>query len=106
MIRVYATEYIKICEFLEKTEGKAIKRKKRYIVSRKILEELLRKNNYETVQTKLRIWKSLGWLDAESKHYTKKVYLGESKKYHRMYVLNADIYEVLREVTDAKTEEI
>lgn len=43
------------------------------LVPRKLLDKLLEKNKYETVDNKLRVWKQLHWIDTDPDRYTKKV---------------------------------
>lgn len=105
MIRVYAKEYMNICKFLMKN-GNTNAKSNRIRVEKALLEELLNKNAYEEVQTKLKTWRKLEWLDADPEHLTKRVYIknpGGEGVYQRMYVLKKDIYKILCEIEEKST---
>lgn len=97
MIKVYAQEFINICDYLVKNPS-VKKQRGKIIVSRELLEEMLHKNNYQATSEKVRIWKKLGWIDTDEGHLTKRIYEYTSKKYIRMYVLKRDMHEALKEI--------
>lgn len=99
MIRVYVKEFVAVCDYME--HGKCKKTKRYYYVESEILKKLLEKNNYETSQNKLKLWKALRWLDADDKHLTKLVFDGESGKRKRMFALRIDVYRALKAVVEA-----
>lgn len=103
MIRVYAKEFSIICKFLLDSKEDVFMKDTRIIVKRELLESLLAKNNYEEVPYRLKIWRKLGWIEADPKHLTKRIHIKERGGYQRMYVLKKDIYEVLCEIEENKT---
>lgn len=68
----YIEEFLAICDFLSRSEKVPIERG--YIlISRQILDKILDKNAYDAVESKLRIWKRLHWIDTDPDRYTKKI---------------------------------
>lgn len=95
MIRVYVDEFVGIGNFLEKT---ATIHKGYILVEKDQLVELLRRNNYDSWENKLRLWKGLKWIDTEGRYLTKRVKDKESGVYKRYVKLDISILELLRKL--------
>lgn len=74
MLSVYVEEFVKITEYLFKSQKYRVK-KDFLIIEKKPLEALLNKNKYDTASNKLKIWKGLNWIDTETDRVTKRVYI-------------------------------
>lgn len=95
MIRLYVDEFVGIGNFLEKT-GTVYKG---YILIEKPqLVDMLRRNNFDAAENKLRIWKALKWIDTEGRYLTKRVKDGETGSYKRYIKLNVSVLEQLRRI--------
>lgn len=96
-IESYITEFIKITDFLIKS-GK-VKYEKGYVmVHKKILEQMLIKNNYDTVDNKLRIWKKLHWIDTDDNRFTKKVSMDGKRV--RVVKIDSEVFQTLALLLD------
>lgn len=96
MIDNYIKEFIAICEYLKNSE-KARLHKGFLIIKKEDLEALLDKNLYETSNNKLKVWKSLQWIETEEqKRITKKVWDPEDKKYKRCIFVVLGVQEALK----------
>ena len=85
----YIDEFLGIAGFLARSQKVPID--KGYIlVSRKILDNMLNRNSYDTVDNKLRIWKRLHWIDAEPDRYTKQI--SRNGKRTRVVKIDLDVY--------------
>lgn len=94
MLNILIREFLAICEFLEKNQSHV---HKGYLQVRKeIIEELLAKNLYETVDQKLKYWKTLGWISTEEKRLTKRVYDSETKHYYPYVMIDQKRYECMK----------
>ena len=88
----YIDEFLGIVGFLSHSQKVPID--KGYIlVSRKILDNMLNRNSYDTVEQKLRIWKRLHWIDADPDRYTKKI--SRNGKRTRVVIIDMDVYYTL-----------
>lgn len=88
----YIEEFLGIAGFLARSQKVPID--KGYIlVSRKILDNMLNRNSYDTVENKLRIWKRLHWIDADPDRYTKKI--SRNGKRTRVVKIDLDVYYTL-----------
>jgi len=96
MILNYIKEFIAISDHLKKSE-KGRLHKGFLIVKREDLEPLLDKNLYDTASNKLKVWKSLQWIQTEDqKRITKKVWDPENKKYERCIFIVLGVPEALK----------
>ncbi len=93
MLLVVIREFIAICGYLEKTGKKA---KGYLVISRDELESLLNKNRYLTALEKLKIWKSMNWIDADENQTTKKVCLDGVRR--RCVKLDVTVYQTMKEL--------
>lgn len=73
---------------------------KGFLIIRKVdLESLLDKNLYDTANNKLKIWKSLHWIETENKkRITKKVWNPDQKQYERSVFVVLEIHEALKQL--------
>lgn len=97
MLDVYAKEFVAIgTHFM----GKGKKKGDYIIVEKPDLEQLLDKNLYDTAKNKLKIWKSLHWIDADKdRRYTKRVYSSEKSGYVACVKMSVPMLELLSELT-------
>lgn len=103
MLNLLIQEYIGICGFLEKCQER--KTGNRYFkVRREVMEELFNKNPYETAEQKLRYWKMLGWISAEERRCTRRVYDRETKHYYPYVMIHVQIYRCIRDLQGKKIE--
>ena len=97
----YILEYIKIVDFVLKS-GKAIytgREFRRYLlVPRQTLDQLMNKNQFDTIENKLEYWKQLKWIDTDGDRYTKKVTV--NGKRIRMVKIDTAVYRALTELFD------
>lgn len=98
MILNYIKEFIAVCEHL-KSSDKARVHKGFLIIRKADLEPLLDKNLYDTANNKLKIWKSLHWIETEDKkRITKKVWNPDQKQYERSVFVVLEVHEALKQL--------
>lgn len=85
-------EFVSITGFLIGS-GKAKIHKGFILAPRKIIDRLLSKNQYETIDVKLKYWKELHWIDADEKRYTKQVLI--DGKRIRMIKIDVGVFQAL-----------
>ncbi len=96
MLEVYGKEFVAIGTYLI---SKGNKKGDYIIVTKTELEELLDKNQYDTARNKLKIWKALGWIDADKdRRYTRRIYIKEEHSYMTCVKMSNTIWELLREL--------
>lgn len=97
----YILEFIKIVGFIVKS-GKAIyigREFRRYILlPREVLEQFMNKNQFDTVDNKLRYWKRLNWIKADEKRFTRKVTV--NGKQVRGITVDMEVFRALVELFD------
>lgn len=96
MLKIYAKEFAAIVKYLLGNPEKATRKNKFLVVDKSLLTELLEKNNYEVSSKKLKVWKSLKWLDTDENRITKRVTVNGTVK--AMIKINLSVYETLREI--------
>lgn len=93
----YVKEFLKISDFF--ISSKKVKIHKGYIlVPRKIMDQFLLRNNYDTVENKLRIWKQLHWIDTDDGRNTKKVSLDGERV--RVVKIDIKVFQTLAALFD------
>lgn len=96
MIDNYMKEFVAITEHLKSSE-KARVHKGFLIIKKADLEPLLDKNLFDTANNKLKIWKSLRWIETEDqKRITKKAWNPEQKQYERCIFVVLEVQEALK----------
>lgn len=95
MIRHYADEFVGIGNYLEK---KGTVYKGYILVEKPELADMMRRNNFDTVENKLKIWKALKWIDTEGRYLTKRVRDSETGGYKRYIKMDISILEQLRQL--------
>lgn len=89
----YVKEYIKISEF--SIQSGKVKVSKGYIyVPKSILDSMLSRNNFDTIQGKLRVWKDLHWIDTDKDKYTRKVSINGERV--RVVKMEIKVYMTLK----------
>lgn len=92
MLAVIIKEFVAICVYLEKLQEE---RKADFlIVDREKLEQLLDKNRYLPAPEKLKIWKTLHWIDADEGHMTRRIRI--NGKHVRKVKICREIYQELQ----------
>lgn len=85
-------EFISVSDFLIKS-GK-VKIYKGYILApKKVIDKLLLKNQYETIETKLQYWKRLHWIDTDENRYTKQVTMDGKRQ--RLVKIDIQVFQTL-----------
>ncbi len=97
MLNILIKEFIAICDYLLKKNTRI--HKGYILITKNAVSELLNKNNYETALNKLKLWKSLGWIDAEDKRLTKRIYDSESGKYAPYVKINVERYKCMKSLS-------
>lgn len=95
MKNLYIEEFLAVAGFLEKS-GKVPVEKGYIIVSRQIIDGMLSKNAYDTVENKLKVWKLLHWIDADPDRYTKKI--SRNGKRIRVIKIDVSVYKTLNAI--------
>lgn len=88
----YIEEFIALAGYLN-SSGKVAVEKGYILIPRKMLDKLLDRNAYDTVENKLRIWKRLHWIDCDPERYTKKI--SRNGKRTRVVKIDIDVYLTL-----------
>lgn len=101
MLNILIKEFLAVCAFLIKKKARV--HKGYLLVDKNYVCELLDKNKYETSTNKLKCWKELGWIDAEEKRLTKRIYDGETKKYLPYVKIDLKRYECLKRLDGGQT---
>lgn len=93
MLEIYAKEYVGIGKYLK--QSGAIH--KGFIICEKAqMEKLLDKNKYDTAANKLKIWKALGWIDADKdRRVTKRIYDGTTESYKPFVKMKMEVIDTL-----------
>lgn len=101
MLQKYILEFVSICEFIAEKAPEKVCNSYIY-VEPDILRKMLNKNKFAECDTKLRIWRNLGWLQCEPERFTKSITaLGRRL---RVFVLNRFVYEQLQELLSVGEE--
>lgn len=93
MFHLLVREFLAVCDYLVR---KGTKVHKGYLlIEKEAVCSLLDKNRYETAANKLKCWKEMGWIDTEENRLTKRIYVGELKKYLPYVKINLQCYECM-----------
>ena len=95
MLEVYAKEFVGIGTYLKK---RGMERNGYIRIEKNNLEELLNKNAFDTSENKLRLWKSMKWIDTEDRRVTKRAYDKESHSYKPYVLMDAEILKKMSQV--------
>lgn len=87
MLEVLGKEFCGIINYLKEAGNDEYKGF--LLADKETIIKLLAHNGYETVDNKLKFWKSLKWIDTDKNRYTKRV------KQETKIKLNLEIYEVI-----------
>ena len=90
MLLLMIKEYIAICDYLLRMDE--LRNRGYIVISKNELVHLLKKNNYESPDNKLRYWKKLGWIRTESGRLTCRV---QGK---RMIKIVFKVYETMKKL--------
>lgn len=99
MIKMYIAEFVSICGFIAEKLPENVCKKYLYIEPSR-LRKMLAKNLFAEPDTKLRIWRNLGWLLCDAGRLTKKITLQGQPK--RTALLNRAVYEQLQALLEAE----
>nr|WP_318683316.1 hypothetical protein [uncultured Acetatifactor sp.] len=94
MLNILIKEFLAICDYLIRKQTRI--HKGYLLIDKEQVCDLLDKNKYETSHNKLKCWKELGWIDAEEKRLTKRIYEGETGKYRPYVKIDMRRYECLK----------
>lgn len=95
MLEVYAQEFVGVGKYLQK-KGKE---RNGYIrIEKNDLEQLLNKNAFDTSENKLRLWKSMKWIDTEDRRVTKRAYDKESHSYKPYVLMDVEILKKMSQM--------
>lgn len=94
MIIYLIKEYVAIAGYLL-SDGREV-RKGNIIVTKDEVQSLMSKNNYLPAREKLKVWKSLGWIDTEENRVTKRIHIKESGGYVPCVLIRVNVYETLK----------
>lgn len=104
MLALLVKEFIAICDYLIKKNTRT--HKGYLLIDKAAVSELLDRNQYETAPNKLKYWKLLGWIDAEDKRLTKRIYDADSGKYAPYVKIDIRRYECMKQLNrEFKTPE-
>lgn len=94
MIRgdICVQEFVRVADFLLKS-GKVTIHRGYILAPRNVIDRLLAKNQYETIETKLQYWKKLHWIDADTDRFTKQVSIGGKRL--RMVKIDIQVFQTL-----------
>ena len=98
MLNILIKEFIAVCDYLIKKNTRI--HKGYILIGKDSVSELLDKNHYDTALNKLKYWKELGWIDAEEKRLTKRIYDGESGQYIPYVKINVSRYECMKKLSE------
>ena len=85
-------EFVRVADFLLKS-GKVRIHRGYILAPRNVIDRLLAKNQYETIETKLQYWKKLHWIDADRDRFTKQVSIGGQR--FRMVKIDIQVFQTL-----------
>lgn len=101
MLKMYIVEFVSICAFIvEKLPNQVCKTY--FYIEPARLRKMLDKNLYAEADTKLRIWRNLGWLQCDPNRLTKKITLHGRPL--RAAILNRAAFEQLQELLEAEVK--
>ncbi len=95
MINLYIQEFIAITRWLERTENTIVRGNFIY-VNKTNLIKMLEKNNYETAQNKLKVWRDLHWIETDPNRLTSRIRI--NGKIKTLVKINVKIYKTLVEL--------
>lgn len=91
----YIEEFLAIAGFLEQSQKVPV-RNGYLLIKRQVLEKMMDRNAYDTSENKLKVWKSLHWIDTDEERFTKKVsYEGKSV---RLVKIDIGVYQTLAKI--------
>jgi hypothetical protein len=91
-LEIYVREFTGIVSAIRRGE-KGIVKGDFLFVSREILSVMLSKNDYDTVENKLKFWRDVHWIFAEDEHLTCKIVV--EKQRVRMFKISLSAYQAL-----------
>lgn len=91
----YVQEFINITQYLLNSKKVPV-RGEFILVPKEIIEKMLQHNNFDTPDGKLRVWKSLHWIDCDEGRMTKKVSIQGKRK--RMLKMDIKVYQTLADL--------
>lgn len=94
-IKIYMKEYCKIVSLLLEKEKGILKNNDLYAVDKDIILNLLSQYKYDLVNNKLKIWRTLKWIQTDKNRFTKNVRIPYSKAFKRMIIIDLNIYYLL-----------
>lgn len=89
----YIKEFIKIAEYAIKS-GKVKVEHGFIYMPKPVLESMMKRNNYDTVPGKLKVWKTLHWIDTDKDKYTRKVCIEGVRR--RVVKIDEGVYVTLK----------
>lgn len=99
MLNLYIKEFVAIAKHLQKSEGALISKDERYCCITKLrLIELLLKNNYETPENKLSVWKSLNWISTDPNRITRRKNVNGKATY--LVFIDLKVAETLQKLSE------
>lgn len=96
-LNYYISEFVAIADYLIKSKTHYKKTLTFIVTPKKQIEELLDKNKFDTSKNKLKLWKSLNWIDAEEERLTKRIYDKDNETYIPCIKIYIKVYETLKE---------
>mgnify|MGYP004507812153 CR=1 FL=1 len=96
MLSIIIKEFVAVCGYLEKMQDG--QRTDFLIIDREKLEQLLDRNRYLPAQEKLKIWKTLHWIDTDQGHLTRRILV--NGKYVRKVKICGEIYREIQRLID------
>lgn len=97
MLNNYIKEFIAITDYLIKNGRRTTL--KFLIVPKTEIEPLLDRNKFDTSLNKLKLWKSLNWIDVEDERVTRRVYDSGSGKYIPCVKIYLQVYKTLKRMS-------
>lgn len=94
-IKTYMREYCKIVSLLLENEKGILKTNNLYAVDKDIVVKLLSQYKYDLVNNKLKIWRTLKWIQTDKNRFTKNVRVPHSNSFKRMIIIDLNIYYFL-----------
>lgn len=91
----YIKEFVKIAEYAVKS-GKVKVDHGFIYIPKSVIESMMKHNNYDTVSGKLKIWKTLHWIDTDKDKYTRKICIEGVR--HRVVKMDEGVYRTLKEL--------
>jgi len=94
-IKSYMSEYCKVVSLLLENEKGILKANDLYAVDKDIIVKLLSQYKYDLVNNKLKVWRTLKWIQTDKNRFTKNVRIPHSEGFKRMVIIDLNIYYFL-----------